>query len=71
MAMQEPGSRIVRFETERNIISWAANVDHIATDRICEVVRSTTCDSYDIESVAVKMEGMLENQNMYMSGSAY
>ena len=71
MAMQEPRSRVVRFETECNIITRVANVDDIATDRICEVVRGTTCDPYHVESVTVKMERMLECQNTYLSEPAY
>lgn len=59
VAMQEPRTRIVCFEAERDVVVGAADVHHVTADRVDVVIRRTSGNAYDVKGVSVEMEGML------------
>jgi len=58
MAMQEPRSRIIGFESNSNVVIGTTGAHNIALDGVVEVVISHSSASHDAESMAMEMERM-------------
>lgn len=67
MTMQEPRTRIVCLKSECDIVSTSANAHNVSANWICIVVRGTSRNPHNIESVSMKMEGMLWSVNHLFS----
>lgn len=59
VAVEEPGARVVRIETEGHIIASNTDVDDITPDRVGVVVRRAPCHANDVEGMPVQMERVL------------
>ena len=59
MAMEEPRSRVISLEPNRDIIPGIADVNHVTQDGVIKIVSAVPCTAYDVEGMSVKMDGML------------
>ena len=53
VTVEEPWTGVVRHKTESDIIARVANIDHIATNRVDEVILRASSDADNIKVVAV------------------
>ena len=63
VAMQEPRSRVVRSETERDIVTGASDAHDITANRVGVVVRRASSNAHDVKSMTMEMERMLQHSN--------
>lgn len=59
MAVENPRSRVIGLKTNRYFISRSANAHYVTKYGVVIVIRTVTCTANDIETMAVKMNGML------------
>ena len=61
MAVEKPRSSVISHETNCYVIrvSSTANADHVTNNRVVVVIRIAPCTSNDMETMAMKMNGML------------
>ena len=59
--MEEPRSRVISGEADRDIIIGTSNVDYITPDRVHVVVGAATGAPDHTKGVAVEMEWVLYN----------
>jgi hypothetical protein len=60
MAVQEPRTRIVRLESNRNVIARFSDAHNVADDGVVIVVRRITSAANDVECVSVQVDGVLQ-----------
>ena len=63
VAVEEPGSGIVRSETDSDVICNCSDIHDIAANGVIVIVLVTTCNSDDVEVVSVKMHRMLSGNH--------
>lgn len=63
MTMQEPRTRIVCLKSECDVVSTSANAHNVSANWIFVVVCGASRNPHNIESVSMKMEGMLWSVN--------
>ena len=63
VAMEEPRARVVREESDRDIITGGANAHDVAEDRVHKVVRGITGTAYNSERMSMQVNGMLFGEN--------
>ena len=59
MAMEEPRPRVISNESNRDFIPRAANADYVTQYWVVIVIGTVSCTANDVESMAMKMDGML------------
>jgi hypothetical protein len=64
MAMEEPGTRVVGEEPNRDVITGVADAHNIPDDRIVKVVRGIAGAADDIEGVSVQVNWVLFRRAM-------
>lgn len=60
VTMHEPWTRVVRGETESNIITWPTDAHNVTSNGVRVVVIGATSNANNIEVVSVKMDRMRE-----------
>jgi len=72
VTVEKPRSRIIRRETDCNIVcSAAANGYHIAPDRVHKIRRIGAGDPYNVECVAMKMHRVRCTRSCSRIGEVY
>ena len=59
VTMNEPWPRVIRRETDGNVVASSANAYDITTHWIVKVILGATCNTDDVESVTMEMERVL------------
>jgi hypothetical protein len=59
MAVEEPRPRVISHETNCYFVSRIANADYVTNYRVVVVIRTVPCTANDMETMAMKMDGML------------
>lgn len=72
MAMQKPGARVVRGESEGDIVCTSTYTDNIAANRVVVVVRRASGNAHDVKGMSVEMDGVLRiDANFKYTGQDY
>ena len=59
MAMEEPRSRVISLEPNRDIIPSIADVYHVTQDGIIKIVSAVSCTAHDVERMSMKVNRVL------------
>lgn len=66
MAMEEPRARVVREESDRDIITGVADAHDVAEDRVRVVVRGITRAAYNSKRMTMQVNGVLYSERKLM-----